>query len=47
MDARKELSQSILLAGGLTLIDGFRERLEAEMERLTTVRPRVHASPYR
>jgi actin-related protein len=47
LDVRKELSQSIFLAGGLSLLPGFRERLEAEMARLFTVRPRVHASPYR
>ena len=47
MDARKELTQSIFLAGGLTMIPGLRERLELELERLTTIQPRVHASPYR
>ena len=47
MDARKEVTQSIFLAGGLTLIPGLRERLEAEVEKLTPVKPRVHASPYR
>jgi actin-related protein len=47
MDVRKEVTQSIFLAGGLTLIPGFRERLELEVEKLTPVKPRVHASPYR
>ncbi len=49
VDARKEIARSIFLAGGLTLIDGLRERLEAEVTRLTPapVFPRVHASPFR
>ena len=47
MDVRKEMTQSIFLAGGLTLIPGFRARLESELEKLTPVKPRVHASPYR
>eukprot|EP00095_Tigriopus_kingsejongensis_P001858 snap_masked-scaffold1139_size60066-processed-gene-0.2 protein:Tk01858 transcript:snap_masked-scaffold1139_size60066-processed-gene-0.2-mRNA-1 annotation:"hypothetical protein LOTGIDRAFT_164583" len=47
MDVRKEMTQSIFLSGGLTLIPGFRKRLEIEIERLTPVKPRVHASPYR
>ncbi len=47
VDARREVTRSIFLAGGLTLIPGLRERLEAEVTRLTTVSPRVHASPYR
>lgn len=47
MDVRKEMTQSIFLSGGLTLIPGFRKRLELEIEKLTPVKPRVHASPYR
>ena len=48
MDVRKTMTQHIFLAGGLTLIPGFKERLEVEMERLNpAVKPRVHASPYR
>ena len=42
------MTQNIMLAGGLTLIPGFKERLETEMERLNpAVKPRVLASPYR
>ena len=47
MDVRKEVTQSIFLAGGLTLIPGFKARLELEVEKLTPAKPRVHASPYR
>ena len=47
LDERKEVSQSIFLSGGLTMLPGFNRRLEAELEKLLPVRPRVHASPYR
>ena len=47
LDVRKEVAQSIFLSGGLTLIPGFKHRLEAELAKLLSVRPRVHASPYR
>ena len=48
VDLRKEMTQNIFLAGGLTLIPGFRERLELEVERLNpSIKPIVHASPYR
>lgn len=47
VDVRKEVTQSIFLAGGLTMIPGFKERLEVEVEKLTPAKPRVHASPYR
>lgn len=48
MDVRKEITQSIFLAGGLSLIPGLRERLELELEKLSpATKPRVHASPYR
>ena len=47
-DIRKILTQNVFLAGGLTLLPGFPERLEAELERLNpSVKPRVLASPYR
>lgn len=47
LDARKEVSRSIFLSGGSTMIPGFNHRLEMELEKLLPVRPRVHASPYR
>jgi len=48
MDVRKEITQSIFLAGGLSMIPGFRERLELELEKLSpATKPRVHGSPYR
>ena len=48
MDVRREITQSIFLAGGLALIPGLRERLELELEKLSpATKPRVHASPYR
>lgn len=47
VDVRKEMTQNIFLSGGLTLISGFKERLEVEVEKLTPAKPRVHASPYR
>ncbi|XP_043226846.1 uncharacterized protein LOC122383995 isoform X4 [Amphibalanus amphitrite] len=49
VDIRKEMVRSIYLAGGVTLLPGFAERLQAEMDKLTppSVTPKVHASPYR
>ena len=47
LDARKEVTRSIFLSGGLTLIPGFNHRLETELEKLLPMRPKVHASPYR
>ena len=47
LDVRREVSQSIFLSGGLTMLPGFKQRLEAELEKILPVRPRVHASPYR
>ena len=47
LDVRKQVSQSIFLGGGLTLVPGFKHRLELELTKLLPVRPRVHASPYR
>ncbi|CAN7941758.1 unnamed protein product, partial [Ixodes hexagonus] len=49
MDIRREMARSIYLSGGLTLLPGFAERLQAELDLLTpdTVTPKVHASPYR
>uniref|UniRef100_A0A1S4M122 Actin, putative n=1 Tax=Ixodes scapularis TaxID=6945 RepID=A0A1S4M122_IXOSC len=49
MDIRREMARSIYLSGGLTLLPGFAERLQAELDTLTpdTVTPKVHASPYR
>ena len=47
LDVRKEVTQSIFLSGGLTMLPGFKQRLEAELEKLLPARPRVHASPYR
>ncbi|KAG0421684.1 hypothetical protein HPB47_002433 [Ixodes persulcatus] len=49
MDIRREMARSIYLSGGLTLLPGFAERLQAELDILTpdTVTPKVHASPYR
>ncbi len=48
MDVRKEVTQSIFLSGGLSLIPGIRERIELELEKLSpATKPRVHASPYR
>jgi actin beta/gamma 1 len=47
LDVRREVSQSIFLSGGLTMLPGFKQRLEAELERLLPAKPRVHASPYR
>lgn len=47
VDDRKHMTQNIFLTGGLTLIPGFKERLEAELEKLTPCKPRVHVSPFR
>lgn len=49
LDARKEMSRSIYLSGGVTMLPGFTERLQVEMDRLTppAVVPKVHASSYR
>ncbi|XP_054721979.1 uncharacterized protein LOC129231640 [Uloborus diversus] len=49
VDQRREMSRSIFVSGGLTLLPGFVERLEAEVDKLTpdTIVPKVHASPYR
>ena len=47
LDVRKEMSRSIFLSGGATMIPGLSGRLEAELEKLLPGRPRVHASPYR
>ncbi len=35
MDVRKEITQSIFLAGGLSMIPGLRERMELELEKLS------------
>ncbi|XP_071514591.1 uncharacterized protein [Panulirus ornatus] len=49
MDIRKEMSRSIFLAGGVTQLPGFIDRLTTEIDNLTppAIRPKVHASPYR
>ena len=47
LDARKEVTRSIFLSGGTTMIPGFNHRLETELEKLLPARPKVHASPYR
>jgi len=49
MDIRKEMSRSIFLAGGVTQLSGFSERLTTEVDNLTppAIRPKVHVSPYR
>ena len=47
LDARKEVTRSIFLSGGTTMIPGFNHRLENELEKLLPMRPKVHASPYR
>ena len=47
LDVRREVTQSIFLSGGLTMLPGFKERLEAELEKLLPAKPRVHASPHR
>ena len=35
MDSRREMWQSIYLSGGTTLLEGFPERLEAELNKIT------------
>ncbi|CAL1276370.1 unnamed protein product [Larinioides sclopetarius] len=49
VDLRREMTRSIYVSGGLTLLPGFVERLENEVDKLTpnTVTPKVHASAYR
>ncbi|XP_022244923.1 uncharacterized protein LOC106462082 isoform X2 [Limulus polyphemus] len=49
MDIRREMVRSIYLSGGVTLLPGFAERLETEIDRLTppAIVPKVHASPHR
>ena len=47
LDARKEVTRSIFLSGGTTMVPGFNHRLESELEKLLPARPKVHASPYR
>ncbi|XP_076304014.1 uncharacterized protein LOC143222053 isoform X3 [Tachypleus tridentatus] len=49
MDIRREMVRSIYLSGGVTLLPGFAERLEREVNNLTpsAIVPKVHASPYR
>ncbi|CAG0896009.1 unnamed protein product, partial [Darwinula stevensoni] len=49
MDLRKEMVRNIVLAGGVTLIPGFPERLTMEVDKLTppSLTPKVHASPDR
>lgn len=49
MDIRREMARSIYISGGVSLLHGFAERLQAEVDKLTppTVTPKVHASPYR
>uniref|UniRef100_T1ILG7 PH domain-containing protein n=1 Tax=Strigamia maritima TaxID=126957 RepID=T1ILG7_STRMM len=49
VDIRKEMTRSIYLSGGLTLLPGFLSRLESEVNNLTppSLVPKVHASPYR
>nr|XP_042911412.1 actin [Parasteatoda tepidariorum] len=49
VDLRKEMTKNIYISGGLTLLPGFVERLEREIDKITpkTITPKVHASPYR
>ncbi|GIY41922.1 actin [Caerostris darwini] len=49
VDLRREMTRSIYVSGGLTLLPGFVERLENEVDKLTpnTITPKVHASSYR
>lgn len=49
LDVRKEMSRSIYLSGGVTVLPGFPERLQIELDHLTppAIFPKVHASPYR
>lgn len=43
VDLRREMCRSIYLSGGLTLLPGFAERLESEIDKLTpyTITPKV------
>ncbi|KAJ1521565.1 hypothetical protein ONE63_003221 [Megalurothrips usitatus] len=49
MDARKTMARSVFLAGGLSMLPGFPERLREELAALLppAAQPKVHASPYR
>lgn len=49
VDVRRHITESIYVSGGVTLLPGFVERLEAEISKLTLPRlkPQIHASPYR
>lgn len=49
MDARKTMARSVFLAGGLTMLPGFADRLREELAALLppAAQPKVHASPYR
>ncbi|XP_059468680.1 uncharacterized protein LOC132192643 [Neocloeon triangulifer] len=49
MDVRKEMTRSIFLSGGVTMLPGFAERLHAEVDKVTpkSLQPKVHSSPYR
>ncbi|KAG8195652.1 hypothetical protein JTE90_004987 [Oedothorax gibbosus] len=49
VDLRREMSRSIYLSGGVTLLPGLVERLQTEVDKLTpkTITPKVHASEYR
>ena len=47
VDVRKEVSQSIFLSGGLTLLPGFKQRLQQELNKILPIPPQVHASSYR
>ena len=47
VDVRKEVSQSIFLSGGLTLIPGFKQRLQSELNSILPIPGKVHASAYR
>lgn len=43
MDVRKEMTRSIFLSGGVTMLPGFAERLYAEVDKVTpkTLQPKV------
>lgn len=49
IDSRRQMWRNIYLSGGVTLLPNFKERLEAELSKLTppNVAVQVHASPYR
>lgn len=44
VDLRREMSRSIYVSGGVTLLPGFAERLENEVDKLTpnTITPKVN-----